>query len=98
MIAKAKPDLKAIPMLLNESMYIGVDIGKFKHVAGFVSTTLLQRHQRFESCPAFTFEQSRAGFQAFLDRVRAFVPLEHCFLLICQGRWNHEPIWNWPPW
>ena len=16
----------------------------------------------------------------------------------CQGRWNHEPIWNWPPW
>src|SRR6266849_812229 len=17
---------------------------------------------------------------------------------ICQGRWNHEPIWNWPPW
>ncbi len=92
MIAKAKPDLKAIPMLLNESMYIGVDIGKFKHVAGFVSTTLLQRHQRFESCPAFTFEQSRAGFQAFLDRVRAFVPLEHCFLLMEQTGHYHRAL------
>jgi hypothetical protein len=55
-------------MLPTEAMYIGVDIGKFKHVAGFVSKTLLERHQHFENCPAFTFEQSREGFRALVDR------------------------------
>src|SRR5216684_775450 len=89
---KAKPDLKAIPMLLNESVYIGVDIGKFRHVAGFVSTTLVQRHQRFESCPAFTFEQSREGFQAFIERVRAFGPLEQCFILMEQTGHYHRAL------
>jgi hypothetical protein len=28
-------------MLLHESLYVGIDIGKAKHVAGFVSITLL---------------------------------------------------------
>jgi len=36
-----------------ETLYVGVDIGKKTHVAGFVSSTLLARHQRFEHCPAF---------------------------------------------
>jgi len=34
-------DLKAVPLLLNESLYVGIDIGKAKHVAGFLSKTLL---------------------------------------------------------
>jgi hypothetical protein len=42
--AKQHPDLKAVPMLLNESIYVGIDIGKAKHVAGFLSKTLLSRH------------------------------------------------------
>lgn len=92
MTAKAKPDLKAIPMLPKESMYIGVDIGKFQHVAGFVSNTLLQRHQRFESCPAFIFEQSRESFQTFIDRVRSFVPMEHCFILMEQTGHYHRAL------
>ena len=36
-----RPDLKAVPMLLNEPLYIGVDIGKAKHVAGFLSSFFL---------------------------------------------------------
>jgi hypothetical protein len=27
---------------------VGIDVGKFRHVAGFLSRTLLERHQRFE--------------------------------------------------
>jgi len=65
-------------MLPNESLYIGVDIGKFKHVSGFVSKTLLERHKHFEHCPAFLFEQSREGFRAFVERVRAYCPLAAC--------------------
>lgn len=34
-------------MLRHETLYVGVDIGKKTHVAGFISTTLLSRHQRF---------------------------------------------------
>jgi len=74
--------LTPLPILPTEAIYIGVDIGKFKHVAGFVSKTLLERHKHFENCPAFTFEQSREGFRALVERIRAYGPLEHCFLLL----------------
>jgi transposase len=83
---------RELPMLPEESLYIGVDIGKFKHVAGFVSTTLLERHQHFEHCPAFLFEQSREGFRAFVERIRAHCPLEHCFIVMEQTGHYHRPL------
>ena len=76
------PDLKALPMLPHESVYIGVDIGKSKHVAGFLSRTLVERHKHFEHCPAFTFEASREGFRSFVARIREYCPLEHVFVLM----------------
>ncbi len=79
---KTSPDLKVLPMLLHESLYIGVDIGKCKDVAGFVSQTLLERHKHFENCPAFTFEASREGFRSFIERIRDYSPLEHVFVLM----------------
>jgi len=79
---KAHPDLTVLPALGHESLYIGVDIGKFKHVAGFLSKTLLQRHERFEGCPTLSFEQSREGFRAFVDRIREYVPLENAVVLL----------------
>jgi transposase len=85
-------DLKVLPMLPHESIYIGVDIGKFQHVAGFVSKTLLERHQHFESCPSFIFEQSREGFRAFVERIRAYCPLEQCFIVMEQTGHYHRPL------
>ena len=81
-----------MPMLPHESIYIGVDIGKFRHVAGFVSKTLLERHQHFEHCPAFLFEQSREGFRAFVERIRTYCPLEHCFIVMEQTGHYHRPL------
>ncbi len=78
----AQSALVPVPMLSHESIYIGVDVGKFRHVAGFVSRTLLQRHEHFEGCPTFTFEQSREGFRAFVDRLREYVPLEQALVLL----------------
>lgn len=89
---KAPSDPKVLPMLTDESIYIGVDVGKFKNVAGFLSRTLLERHQHFENCPAFIFEQSREGFRAFIERIRAYGPLEHCFLLMEQTGHYHRNL------
>jgi transposase len=89
---KLRSALTALPMLPNESLYIGIDIGKFKHVAGFLSKTLLERYKHFESCPAFTFEQSREGFRAFVERMQAYSPLEQCFILMEQTGHYHRPL------
>lgn len=79
---KARPDLQAIPMLRHEMLYVGVDIGKKIHVAGFISPTLLSRHQRFEQCPALAFENSREGFRSLIDRIKAYVPLTQVQVLL----------------
>lgn len=79
---QTQPHHKAVPMLLHESLYVGVDVGKQQHVAGFVSKTLLQRYERFEACPALAFEQSREGFRTLIDRIRELVPLEQAYLLL----------------
>src|SRR5712692_8381349 len=89
---KSRSDLEALPMLPHESVYIGVDIGKFKQVAGFVSKTLLERHQHFEHCPAFLFEQSREGFRAFVERIRIYCPLEQCFIVMEHTGHYHRPL------
>ena len=78
----ALPDFKIIPTLGSETLYVGVDVGKFKHVAGFLSKTLLDRHKRFEGCPTLSFEQSREGFQTFMGRIREYVPLENVAVLL----------------
>ena len=78
---KARSALVPMPMLAQETLYIGVDIGKFRHVAGFLSRTLLARHGRFEGCPTFAFEQSREGFRSLVERLRELVPLEQVMVL-----------------
>ncbi|GAC1653162.1 MAG: hypothetical protein NVS4B12_24840 [Ktedonobacteraceae bacterium] len=84
MVTKEKmhPGLHVIPMLRNESLYVGVDVGKGTHVAGFLSPTLLTRHQRFESCPALSFENSREGFRSLVDRIASYVPLTQVYVVM----------------
>lgn len=80
--SNVRPDLQRIPMLTQETLYVGVDIGKRTHVAGFLSVTLLSRHQRFEHCPALTFDNSREGFRVLLDRIRSYVPLTQVYVVL----------------
>lgn len=87
-----RPDLRAVPLLKQESLYIGVDVGKRKHVAGFLSKTLLERHGRFEGCPAHVFENSREGFRGFIARVRELAPLEHVYVLMERTGHYHRPL------
>src|SRR5215467_9502774 len=71
-----------VPLLAHETVYVGVDIGKRVHVAGFLSNTLLTRHHRFEHCPAQSFENSREGFRSLIDRMQMFVPLTQVQVLL----------------
>ncbi|GHO60666.1 IS110 family transposase [Ktedonobacter robiniae] len=80
--SSTRPDLAAVPLLPHETLYVGIDVGKFRHVAGFLSRTLLKRHERFEGCPTFAFDQSREGFQALVDRLRELVPIEQVTVLL----------------
>src|SRR6266496_2973022 len=50
MTRRAKQRLQAVPLLQHDPVFLGIDVGKTRHVAGFVSKTLLERHQRFEAC------------------------------------------------
>lgn len=70
------------PMLAHEALYVGVDVGKQQHLAGFVSTTLLQLHERFEGCPVLRFTNTQEGFRELVDHLRTYVPLEQGFVLL----------------
>jgi transposase len=87
-----RPDLQAIPQLLHEPIFIGIDVGKARHVAGFVSATLLERYQRFEACPALAFENAREGFQALVERLRNYAPLEHRTVLMEKTGHYHRAL------
>jgi transposase len=89
---KTRPDLVPLPMLPLEILYVGVDIGKQAHVAGFVASTLLQRHQRFEHCPALAFDNSREGFRSLIDRIKTYVPLTQVQVLLEVTGHYHRPL------
>ena len=86
------PALRFVPQLPHETLYVGVDIGKHSHYAGFVSRSLLQRHERFEGCPALTFAQSREGFRALIDRICEWVPLAQTTVLLEQTGHCHRAL------
>ena len=92
MVRKAHANLQVLPMLRHETLYVGVDIGKKTHMAGFISTTLLSRHQRFESCPALSFDNSREGFRALVDRISAYVPLAQVYVVMEVTGHYHRPL------
>jgi transposase len=89
---QGRTDLKAIAMLKNEALYVGIDVGKATHVAGFVSHTLLERHERFEACPVLAFEQSRDGFRSLIDRIRSSIALEQVYVLLEQTGHDHRAL------
>jgi transposase len=86
------PRLRPAPLLARETLYVGIDVGKRQHVAGFVSRTLLGRHERFEGCPALTFENTRDGFRALVERLETYTPHEQVFVLMEQTGHDHHAL------
>src|SRR5258708_9255650 len=89
--------LRPVPLLARESLYVGIDVGKHRHVAGFVSRTLLERHERFEGCPALTFANTREGFRDLVARITTSAPLEQVFVLLDKtGHYHHALLHHLP--
>ena len=61
---------------------IGIDIGKRRHVAGFVSSSLLSQYGRFDLCPTATFEANAAGIEGVLTHIQEYLPLSACAVLL----------------
>jgi len=66
----------------HESVYVGIDVGKQRHIAGLVSAGLLARHERFEGCPVLAFDNSREGFRSLIDRIQTLCPLEQAYVML----------------
>lgn len=82
------------PIALTPTLFIGIDVGKKAHIAGFVSASILKQ-SRFEKCPVLRFEQNRAGLLAFLARVKTFVPSpRHAAILLEATGHYHRPLWE----
>jgi transposase len=91
-INQTSSSTRILPMLAHDTLYVGVDIGKATHVAGFTSPTLLTRYQRFEHCPALTFTNSREGFRSLVDRISAYVPLTQVYVVMEVTGHYHRPL------
>jgi len=72
--------------------YIGIDVAKKAHVAGFISDTLLHKHARFEACPSFSFDNGRSGFQSLVERIQTYAPLDRCAVIMEKTGHYHKPL------
>ena len=75
-----QPTLTLLPS--TQRVYVGVDIAKKSHVAGFVSPTLLAKHKRFERCPTLIFSNSRHGFEQLVETIKSYADLDCCAILM----------------
>ena len=93
---RRRPAVQPLPQLSHEPLSVGIDVGidvgKASHVAGFVSATLLARHQRFEACPTLLFANSREGYRALYERLRALAPLEQVAVLLEHTGHSHRSL------
>jgi len=89
---KPVPPSAVRPLCAHDPLYIGIDVGKQRHVAGFVSPTLLQRQERFEGCPVLLFDNSREGFRRLVERMAEYAPIEQCAVLVEKTGHYHRPL------
>jgi transposase len=81
-----------LPLDADEILYVGVDIGKYTHVAGLVSRRLLTKHNQMMRCPILTFEQSREGFQALIATIQQYVSLANCRVIMERTGHYHKAL------
>lgn len=75
------PKLTLLPSV-SQRLFIGVDVAKKKHIAGFVSPLLLEKRKRFTRCPTLSFDNSRTGFERLVEAMKSYADLDQCSVLI----------------
>lgn len=72
----------AFPAISSKQLFIGVDVAKRSHVAGFSAPELLAHYKRFQRCPWISFENSRRGFEQLVEAMRSYADLGNCVVLM----------------
>lgn len=75
-------------------LFVGIDVGKKNHVAGFVSANLLREHHRFDQCPTFAFEASGNGIATLLKHIQEYGPLSQCVVLLENTGHYHRTLYE----
>lgn len=70
------------PVASPPTLYIGIDVGKTSHYAGFISDNLLRMHKSYDKCPTRYVPNNRADFEALFALVTSYTPFECCHVLL----------------
>ena len=69
-------------MSTSPRLCIGIDIGKFRHVAAFISSSLLETYGQFSLCPTTSLALSHESIEQFLAALEKHLPLADCAVLL----------------
>lgn len=84
--------ITAITLLPQERLFVGIDIGRHSHYAGFVSKSLLEKHRHPEKCPSRPVLNSRTDFEALVEEMATYAPLSDCVVLVEKTGHYHVPL------
>src|SRR5581483_757973 len=65
-----------------EWVYVGIDVGKEKHDAGFISRRILANSHGVFNCPTHTFANTREGFASVVAAISTHGDLRRCAVLV----------------
>lgn len=75
-----------------ENLFVGIDIGKFRHHVRFISKAILDDCHDPKRCPRLEIEQSREGFSTLLEYMQAFQSLDLCIVIMERTGPYHRPL------
>lgn len=73
-------------------IFVGIDVGKESHYAGFVSQSLLLQHRRFERCPSLKIKNSREDFERLLTAMKAYGSLDSIAVIMERTGHYHQAL------
>lgn len=87
----------ALPLPLSvpgiaRALYVGIDVAKTSHMAGFLSGALLGKHRRFQECPTLAFENSRSGYERLLAAIDTHGSLFTCYVILEKTGHYHKAL------
>src|SRR5581483_322848 len=78
--------------LVNDPLYVGVDVGNDSHVAAFCSRYLQRKHKTFTKYPTMNVANSRLEFEHLVAKMRIYAPLDQCIVIMEKTGHYHLPL------
>lgn len=70
-------------------LFVGVDVGRERHFAAFMSINLLKKYKSYDKCPTRSVKNSREDFEQLSEAITAVLPWDQvCVLLENTGHYG----------